>query len=232
MAKLEKITDPIRFYDNIAPEYNASFTPPDELVRRIFSETFLETVKKGTIMDFGGGTGLDLMWMVQNFQKVYFMEPSEKMREIARETTARHHMKNLVAFLENHLDFNLWSESSLPTQEKMDGIAANFAVFNCIENLELLFEKLSIISNKNGHILATVINTNFVSIWKNYSPIVAIKSIMTKRLRVYNNHKGTGHPTYFFQLKYLKSSSSKFFRFMAYKPVPGSPFAILILSKK
>ncbi len=232
MAKLEKIVDPIRFYDRIAPEYNTFFTQPDEFVRRTFSETFLEIVKTGNIMDFGGGTGLDLLWMVQNFQKVYFMEPSQKMREIATETAARSHMKNSVAFLENHLDFNLWNELNLPVQEKMDGIAANFAVFNCIENLDLLFEKLALICHKNGHILATVINSDFFSIWKNYSAIVAIKSIMKKRLKVYNNHKGTGHPTYFFQLKYLKSSSSKFFRFIAYKPVPGSPFAILILSKK
>ena len=232
MAKLEKIVDPIRFYDRIAPEYNATLTQPDEIVRRIFSETFLNIVKTGNIMDFGGGTGLDLLWMVQNFQKVYFMEPSQKMREIARETAARHYMKNLVEFLENHLDFNLWSESNLPVQEKMDGIAANFAVFNCIENLDVLFEKLTLICHKNGHILATVINSDFFSIWKNYSPIVAIKSIMNKRLRVYNNHNGVGHPTYFFQLKYLKSTSSKFFNFISYKPIPGSPFAILILSKK
>lgn len=183
-------------------------------------------------MDFGGGTGLDLPWLTKNFQKIYFLEPSLRMRGIARDASLANKVKNKVIFLEDNIDFNSWNENNLPIQEKMNGIAANFAVLNCIESPEILFEKLALVCTTNGHVLATVLDSNPLNIWKNHSGIVAIKSLMRKRLTVYNNHQGVGHPTYFFQRKYLKAASSKFFKFVDYKPIPDSPFAIMVLSKK
>src|SRR3569832_2166660 len=111
----------IQFYDSIAEEYKAldSQEPSNTIVREKVKDRFLDTVQGTAVLDFGGGTGLDLEWLSQRFTKVYFCEPSEKMRAQAIRFNAEKLKGNPVVFLNNNQsDFQTWTVSN-PFIEKL-----------------------------------------------------------------------------------------------------------------
>src|ERR1700760_2851105 len=85
------------FYDTIAEQYDSHLTASDESVRNIVAGAFEETVKGAKVMDFGGGTGLDLHWLTKKYQ-VFFVEPSTNMRSVA---VANNQAAKHVTFIDN-----------------------------------------------------------------------------------------------------------------------------------
>lgn len=124
------------FYDSIAPGYNSHMTDSDRRVRDAVYALIKKYVVKGSVMDFGGGTGLDIPWFALNNHHVFFVEPSSNMRAIAR----ANYTPKEVTFIESNTDFTKWIASNLPFKEKVSAIVANFAVLNCIENIDALLK--------------------------------------------------------------------------------------------
>ncbi|HLK30539.1 MAG TPA: class I SAM-dependent methyltransferase [Puia sp.] len=218
------------FYNFIASDYNGHMTESDETVRNHVIKTLINTVPDGSVLDFGGGTGLDLQSLIYNRYKVHFLEPSPHMRAIAKKTVPEN-AENLIVIEEN-IDFHNWSADNLPFNEKMNGILANFAVLNCIEDIELLFEKLSLISTPHCKIVATVIDTLPAKMIEMYSLKVAIKSFLNIPLSTQNSYKGVTQKTFLHTKLHYKNTSAKYFNFISYSSIKSSHFAILILSKK
>ncbi|HXB43424.1 MAG TPA: methyltransferase domain-containing protein, partial [Puia sp.] len=132
-------------------------TKLDDEVRKYVGKIFNENISSGNILDFGGGTGLDLPWLLGDKYKVYFLEPSSKMRSIAEKSVFEN--TRTPFFIQENTDFNDWTENNLPLDEKMNGVLANFAVLNCIPDIDRLFEKLSLICSDQCYIQATVLDT-------------------------------------------------------------------------
>lgn len=220
------------FYDRIAQEYNRQLdTARDERVRRYVADIFTRTVFGESVLDFGGGTGLDTPWLTKHYNRVYFLEPSSQMRNVAMKGSPQTSGKNIL-FIEDNLDFNRWSSDHLPFQEKVDGILANFAVVNCIADISLLFEKISLVSKPGGYFLCTVLNVRRFPILKNYPFRTFIKALLGRTPEISNNYKGFGHLTYLHSIRSLKNFSKEYFHWIQYIPIKNSPFALVVLKKK
>jgi len=221
------------FYDVVAKDYNQHMTVNDRKAREIISARFTSIVNSGNVLDFGGGTGLDMPWLVNNgHYRVFFLETSFGMREIARKSLLQMEHSKAVFFVDDRLDFNEWGINNLPFGEKMDGVLANFAVLNSIPNLEVFFEKMALVCNKNCHLFLTVLRTGFPGILKKYPLKSAARLLLQGQLVVTNKYDGVEHATYIHSIGALRSASARQFNYVSQGGVPFSDFVLLHLSKK
>jgi ubiquinone/menaquinone biosynthesis C-methylase UbiE len=217
------------FYDFIAKDYNGQMTKSDYDVRDLVMKIFSHVVPDGSILDFGGGTGLDLPWLLNKYV-VYSLEPSVEMRSIAKVSIKN--KTNNPKIVEENTDFHDWSDRYLPFSEKMNGILANFAVLNCIEDIDCLFEKLQLVCAQNGKVVATVLDTSLIKMIKLYSFKVAIKIFLNMPLNTKNNYKVMKQDVFLHTKLQYKSAAKKYFNVVSYSVIKSSHFAVLILSKK
>src|ERR1700730_17428602 len=135
------------FYDEIADNYDSMMDQEilNGITRQKVTDKFYNIIKSGEILDFGGGTGRDLEWLTHKGYRIIFCEPSEKMREKASELNKNNlHNADLVFVDPDRTDFTKWHKE-LPFSQKVDAILANFAVINCIADIELLFQNLALV---------------------------------------------------------------------------------------
>ena len=218
------------FYNSVSKDYNSHQTKLDWYVRNQVRRKFTHDIPYGNILDFGGGTGLDLSWLLTQKYNVKFLEPSPNMRFLAKDAFVDNFHQPV--FVEENIDFHNWSSGRLPFEEKIDGILANFAVFNSIEDINCLFEKLVLVCDDNCEVIATVLDTRAMKMIKTHSLKVAIKTLFNKPIITQTKYNGTLHETYFHTLSNYKSAFSKYFNLISYTSIKASPFALLILSKK
>jgi len=228
MDEPQKVIPGAAFYDAVASDYNSHMTENDRRAREIIRNQFTAIVSPGNVMDFGGGTGLDLPWLTANNNyRVFFLETSANMRAVAKQQHG-----NDVNFIENTIDFNDWSPMHLPVKEKMDGILANFAVLNSIQNMDSFFEKMALICNSGCKLFLTVLDSRLPIIIKKYPFKTWLTYVMQRRLAITNRYNNITHTTYIHSLSVLKAASAGQFNFISYKPIAFSNFVLLILSKK
>lgn len=219
------------FYDAIAKDYEAQLTPSDKKIREIIATIFKRFVGYGKVLDFGGGTGLDLPWLISNSDQIFFLEPSAKMRLIAEETVLNYFTFRPPLFVEKTA-IQEWTPENLPFPEKMDGVIANFGVLNCIENPVEFFKKIALVCKPECNVLVTILDPGFQTMYKNYSLLSALWILLHGRVKILNKHKEVYHETFVHSLRYLKSASSQFFMLKFYKRIPSSPFIVLIFSRR
>jgi SAM-dependent methyltransferase len=150
----------ISYYDRIANRYDdiQSGDKKNSLLRDLVTGYFLSRVKCGHVLDFGGGTGLDLNWLVRQQYNISFCEPSESMRRIAIERKHADFPQSSIVFLEgDQCDFRKWN-AEFPFGEKINAVLANFAVLNCIPDIQCLFEKLRLVLAPGGFVVALVLD--------------------------------------------------------------------------
>jgi ubiquinone/menaquinone biosynthesis C-methylase UbiE len=217
------------FYDSIATAYNGHMTDSDKKVRESVHQLFSTHVTKGDVLDFGGGTGLDLPWFLSNKYRVSFVEPSANMRAVAR---ANNESKGEVQFVESNTDFTKWNESQLPFSGKVNGILANFAVLNCIENIDGLFQKFALVASKDCYVVTTIIDSRFNSMMKNYSILTALRILSQSKLKIYNRHDEKLHPTYIHSMSSIKNASKEYFDLVSITPLESSTFVVLVFKKR
>lgn len=216
----------VSFYDAVAEEYNTHMTDQDVAARAKVRELFNHHVKGTTVLDFGGGTGLDLPWIQEHNRSVVFVEPSNKMRVVAK--TAVNNPK--ITFVDDQVDFTKWSADKVPFS-KVDGILANFAVLNCIEHVDVLFKKLHSVTNPGCTLIATIVNPVFVNLWRYYSLSVAVKMKFLPRLTVLNKYQQTFHPTFIYSVDYLRQVSKGYFLLTSIQPLNSSRSLVLIFRR-
>jgi len=167
--------DPVKYYNKISLKYDFTLNSnaDNSKIRDEIKHYFLKNVSGNFVLDFGGGTGKDLSWLVENKFTVYFCEPSFGMREIAlKNTQSIKSSAEIIWMNELNSDFHNWNKNNIPVENKLDAILANFAVLNSIKDLEELSAKFALISNKNCRVIVSVLNVNVNRILSRDLPII------------------------------------------------------------
>ena len=228
----KKVESVNSFYDSIAVDYEDYMTDSDKKIRKKVSDLFKINVPFGYVLDFGGGTGLDLRWLLEEKYHVFFLEPSVNMRAIAKNRFSITPKNISPAFIEKNMNIEDWTNENLPFNEKVDGVLANFAVLNCMKDIKIFFEKMSLVTGGNSHIIASVIDPRLRNIVRHYSILGSLNMFLRGKLRILNQHKGVYHDTYIHSVKSIKAASHKYFRLNSIVQSEISNFTILILSKR
>lgn len=221
------------FYDAIAKEYNRRMCAysSNEEVRSKVKEYFLDTVKSGNVLDFGGGTGLDLFWLSENNFNVYFCEPSSGMKNIAVELNDKQLKNNRVVFLEGiQTDFRQWSGGTFNI--KFDGLLANFAVINSIHDLTLFFEKMGSILHPGGHLIASLLDTTFNGIIRYHPKRFLIALIKREDPLLITNYGNTEHVSYLHSAAKIRKASAKYFSCERITSLGGFGFMLIHFKRK
>ena len=207
----------VAFYNEIANEYDTILyhDKTNAIIRRRVKEKLLDVVKHGIVLDFGGGTGLDLEWLIANKYQVIFCELSPGMRQIAIERVKNMLNAANILFLQNDkADFTQWS-SSLPFAIQLDAILSNFAAINCIGGIELLFANLARSIKPGGHFIALVLQYGYKkgSWWKFKE---AIKKLLDdKPLVLKVQFKDQLQTVYLYTESEIKKASSPYFNIVS-----------------
>lgn len=153
----------ISYYNEVARNYDSIMEQDqsNKTVREKVREKFLSVVKSGWVLDFGGGTGLDLEWLTQSGYKVFFCEPSPRMRDKAilyNESTL--HSPNVFFMDTAKTDFTNW-HADPPFSAKLDAILSNFGVLNYIPDIRSLFNNLAAVLKPGGHFILLILHLDF-----------------------------------------------------------------------
>ncbi|MDP4148565.1 MAG: class I SAM-dependent methyltransferase [Bacteroidota bacterium] len=216
----------IFFYDQIAQDYDAIMEEErsNGLVRQKVIRKFLETVAPGRVLDFGGGTGSDLGWLTDHYYHVIFCEPSVKMKDLAIRRHQRKSLPGHVEFLSGPaVDFTGWNRD-LPFYPPADAILANFAVINCIEDIDTLFRSLSLVVRPGGSLIALLLRPN----WRHTLRSMAGLAPGTLEVR----YKGYEQTVYVHTPVAVRRASGDYFDFSGWRSLHGSVFSILHLTRK
>jgi SAM-dependent methyltransferase len=218
-------TQNISYYNEIADSYDAILDKElsNESIRRRVGDRFREAVPMGTVLDFGGGTGRDLEWLMVHGYQVIFCEPSAGMREQAIRQE-RKSPRGRVRFLSGkETDFTRW-QKDLPLFLPVDGILANFAVINCIPDIGLLFNNLAGVLKPGGHFIALILRPK----WTQVLRTLVSRTPVTLRVR-YKQHQQT---VFIHTRKSINEAAAPYFNFSRYRSLQGSVFSLIELTRK
>lgn len=222
----------ILYYDAIANEYNNMVdTDADRIVREKVAHKFCSIVTASVVLDFGGGTGLDLQWLSQNYGTIFFCEPSAGMRGKAIDSHKGLQYEKVIFLNEAATDFRQWHLRH-PFEVNVDAVLSNFAVLNCIPDIELLFRNLSLIVKREGSIIALVLTKNLkktlVSGFSNIFKSVRSRGATTMHLQYKENRQ----TVYIYSIKEIVKASRKYFDFSSSDVLPASGFTLLHLRRR
>src|SRR6267154_3512964 len=114
----------ILYYNSIADEYNYMLDKnPDKIIRQKVAKFFCDIIKDAVVIDFGGGTGLDLPWLAANNHTVFFCEPSVGMRQKAIASREGLLDDNVIFLNDVQADFRHWKLKP-PFAGKADAVLA------------------------------------------------------------------------------------------------------------
>lgn len=154
----------ISYYNKIAENYDKILNEDESnrIIRKTVAGRFSSLVQNGSVLDFGGGTGKDLEWLIQHPYQVLFCEPSTNMRMIAiNRVTEEFPDAKITFFGDDESDFRNWN-NIYPFEEKVDAVISNFAVINCIPDIDLLFDKLAMAIKPGGIVLALLLDNSLL----------------------------------------------------------------------
>ncbi len=158
----------VSYYDKIAEHYDEIMEQDEgnRKVREKVAYVFNKLIASGLVLDFGGGTGKDLGWLIEKGYNVIFCEPSVKMREKAIFLSKKNLLAGKVVFLDDEAsDFTAW-QTRLPFPQTTDAVLSNFAVINSIPDLKSFFKNLSLVIRPGGHLLMLVLSSYFRKRWQ------------------------------------------------------------------
>ncbi len=221
----------IAFYNEIADQYDIILDQDNsnEIVRERVKEKFLGTVAGGLVLDFGGGTGRDLDWLIKKYQ-VVFCEPSEGMRQKAIDRYSDEPLnKNLTFLKKDQVDFATWA-SQVPFSPKADAILSDFAVINCIAGIDLLFENLAYVLKPGGDLVALVLSHDYKKKWR-WKLREFLRSVVSGRPVIKNiQYKQHRQTVYFHSRDQIKKASAAYFEMRSTEAV--FEFSLIHLVRK
>jgi SAM-dependent methyltransferase len=224
----------ILYYDAIAAEYDQILNDDKKnlLIREAVAKKFIKTVREGYVLDFGGGTGRDFAWLIPQKYHIVFCEPSRAMRLIAMERTRTEFPEARIHFFEEaQADFRNWIHS-FPFGQKMDAVLANFAVFNCIPDINVLFEKLALAVKQGGHIIALVMDDHLTKRLRSNTK-GTIKSFFSgKPVTLYVDYKNQRQEVYLYSTGDIRRASGKKFELVSRVRLEGYGFRLIHLVRK
>ena len=224
----------ISYYNIIAGNYDAILDEDaaNKIIREKVATIFTDIVKPGLVLDFGGGTGRDLNWLSASRYQIIFCEPSAQMREKAIHYNQNHLHNNSIIFLDDaHADFANW-DNKLPFSQQADGILANFAVMNCIPDIELLFSSLSRVIKPGGHVLALILDNRWKKLFRSYFSSSIKYLFFKKPIAFHVRYNQYQQKVFLHTSAAIKKASSKYFNFYKQETLPEPGFVLIHLTRK
>jgi SAM-dependent methyltransferase len=224
----------ISYYDNIAADYDAILNEDKKNIniRNKVADTFISLVKGGKVLDFGGGTGLDFGWLLQHRYSITYCEPSVVMRRMAMERKAREFPGSSIFFLEGDLtDFSKWDVTS-PFKQEMNAVLANFAVFNCIPDIEMLFAKLWLSLEPGGMVLALILDSSLIRRLRINLKGTILSLFSGDPVSFFVDYNGERQMVYIHSVKAIKKASGHKFKFIHHERMDGFGFSLIHLIRK
>jgi len=222
----------ILYYNSIADEYNDMLDKnPDRIVREKVAHKFCSVVKASAVLDFGGGTGLDLNWLSDNNHTIFFCEPSPGMKEKAIINHTNMLNGNVIFLDDVATDFRKWHFQP-PFAVKVDAVLSNFAVLNCIPDIELLFQNLATVIRPGGNVIALILTRSLKKmLYGNFRSI--LKSFIHREPATINlRYKKNQQTVYIYSIKEIIKASGKHFNFCSSEVLPSSGFTLIHLMRK
>jgi SAM-dependent methyltransferase len=223
----------IAYYNDIAGNYEEILQKDttNEIVRKKVASSFMDLVQGSLVLDFGGGTGMDLEWLLQQGYAVIFCEPSSGMRALAIERAHSGTVAHKIIFLaDDKTNFRNWTENS-PFSDKVDAILANFAVLNCIPDLDLVFEKLALAIKPGGVMQALLLETSLVKRLRS-NPATLIKSLFSGKTQNYLvEYNGQRQKVYVHSIRSIKKAARPHFKIISTQSVGGFGFSLIHLNR-
>jgi SAM-dependent methyltransferase len=221
------------YYDAIAGQYDKTLNSDhsNELIRLKVASTLTGLLPEGTVLDFGGGTGQDLPWLIKKGYRIIFCEPSFKMRARAKEWVESSPPGKRVIFLDDeNSNFTHWQNKSAFSL-KVDAVLANFAVVNCIPDIDGLFKSLSLVTAPGAHVLFLVLKSSLKDRWRSNrrETLLSIFSGATIRINTsFNNHRQI---VYLHTDAKIKRAAAPFFDFISNIAMPAGSFTLIHLRR-
>lgn len=224
----------ILYYDAIAAEYDGQLNSDERNIhiRETVAMKFLNVVKGHLVLDFGGGTGRDFGWLLKNQYQILFCEPSRAMRQLARDRRALEFPESAIFFFDDEqADFMKWAEF-FPFEQKVDAVLANFAVINCIRDVDVLFDKLAMALKQGGHMIALVLDDHLISGLR-FNPGSTIRSFLSGRpVKRFVNHKNHRQEVYLHSIRSIRNACSIKFNLISQVRLKGYGFRLIHLTRK
>lgn len=220
----------IGYYNKIAADYDVLLDQGSDsgFMRQKVAGKLTSVLQQGIVLDFGGGTGADLKWLLENRYTVVFCEPSPGMRKLAME---RFGGPKITFLKDAQVDFTTW-ETALPFEPKAAGVIANFAVLNCISDLTQLFKSLDLVTAPKAEIVVLVLDYSLKQKLKiNFAK--TLKSVITqKAMHVKLNFDGERQWVYLHSLESIKKAAGGYFEINSCEKLKGQGFLLIHLTKK
>jgi SAM-dependent methyltransferase len=224
----------IAYYNAIASNYDQILDKDaaNALSRAKVSALFTSIVASGSVLDFGGGTGQDLGWLIKSNYQVLFCEPSLSMRNIALERTKLYFAGANIRFLHNEeCDFRSWP-ASFPATGKIDAVLANFAVINCIPDIQTLFAHFAKLLKPGGWIVALVLENSLRKrLSSNFKGTLA-SLFSPNPVRITVNYNGRKQIVYLHTMQEIKRAMGDEFSFFYREQLRGFGFRLICLQRK
>jgi SAM-dependent methyltransferase len=139
-------------FDAMAPEFDARFGGWLSVAaqRRAVRRTLLDTLPPGArVLELGGGTGEDAIWMLQNGFKVLLTDASQAMVTVAGKKLAPYGARAQNAAAEELPEFaqDYLARGGTP----FDAALSNFAPLNCVNDLKPVARGLAMLIRPGGH---------------------------------------------------------------------------------
>ena len=224
----------ISYYNEIAPDYDDILNKDtaNSIIRDKVAAKFTSLVNGGAVLDFGGGTGRDFGWLLQRGYHIIFCEPSVAMRQIAIERAKSEFPDAGISFFdENTVDFRNWS-AVFPFDQKVNAVLANFAVINCIPDIELLFEKLALVTEPGGIVIALMLDNSLAKRLR-ASPKGIVKSFFFgDPVSIFIDYNGERQLVYIHSTNAIRKAVANSFEFVHLDRMEGFGFCLIHLVRK
>ncbi|HTI07196.1 MAG TPA: glycosyltransferase [Puia sp.] len=156
------------YHNQAADSYDQTMDkdPANKIIRQRVKEKLCSLLPSGRVLDFGGGTGLDLEWLTTQSYQVIFCEPSVPMREKAIHYNDTILQSDRITFLDtDKTDFATWHRE-LPFTQKCDAVLSDFGALNYIPDIELLFNNMARVLKPGGHFVLLILKLNLTKRWR------------------------------------------------------------------
>jgi SAM-dependent methyltransferase len=225
----------ISYYDEIANSYNEILNRENsnKVVRQQVKEKFTSLLQPGQwVLDFGGGTGLDLEWLTANKFNILFCEPSVMMKETAVQYNNRELHNSHILFLDrDKTDFSTW-HANLPFPQKVDGVLCNFGVINNIPDIELLFKTFALVTKPGGQFVALFLHRSLKKMWKWHRRNTIRSLVYGTPFSMHVQHKERQQIVFVHSVKEIKKAASSAFFYVSHECLGESGFILIHLVRK
>ena len=217
------------FYNKISSDYDILMAENTNGNRAQTRSLFKELVPQGSkVLDFGGGTGTDAVWLTENGYQVTFVDNAAKMTEQARIKIKKANLDREVYFLKGaDTDFNNWQFD----RPIFDAILANNSVVNSITSIDQLFLKFSKVLHQNGILIITQCNMHTILKNKKNKLKYLFSKVLNKKLIVSIHFEESSHQTIIYSDQEIAMASQTYFELIKKQALLGDAL-LLCLRKK